>query len=180
MRDDYHGKPFKGSAYFEKNKANYYLQDNKNKYSKQLNPANYGDLNEVVLDWFTKVTNAKVFGFFLCDTYRGAARYALENRFYVDDVALGEIRHKNWYQYKELLTKKQKELRSEKFLESKSPGYKSFFLIAGGSDLSAEDEGIEIEGKATTRKLISAFAKYNKKKAVNRVLVSKFIQGIAA
>jgi hypothetical protein len=53
-------------------------------------------------------------------------------------------------------------------------------LIAGGNELSTEDEEIEIEGKMTTKKLVTAFAKYNKKKAVNRVLVSKFIQGIAA
>jgi hypothetical protein len=34
--------------------------------------------------------------------------------------------------------------------------------------------------KLNTKKLASAFAKMNKKKTVNRVLVSKFIEGIAA
>jgi hypothetical protein len=82
--------------------------------------------------------------------------------------------------YRELLSKKQKELRSEKFLESKSPGYGSFFLIAGGNQLEPDEEEIEVKGKHTTKSLVKAFTEFNKKKAVNRVLVSKFIQGIAA
>jgi hypothetical protein len=167
------------NRYFEHLTTNYYLIDNKNKFVKQITK-NSESIFQNVMSWFTKVTDSKVFGFFICDTYRGAARYAIENRYYVNDVPLSEMRTTNYYQYKELLTKKQKELRSEKFLDSKSPGYHSFFLIAGGNELSTEDEEIEIEGKMTTKKLVSAFAKYNKKKAVNRVLVSKFIQGIAA
>ena len=42
-----------------------------------------------------------------------------------------------------------------------------------------EGDEIEIEGKVTSSKLKSAFMKMNKKKQVSRVLVSKFIQGIA-
>jgi hypothetical protein len=61
------------------------------------------------------------------------------------------------------------------------PGYENFFFISGGEELTTDDEvGIEVEGKFTAKKLASAFAKYNKKRAVNRVLVSRFIQGIAA
>jgi hypothetical protein len=116
----------------------------------------------------------------LCEGYRGAAKHAIENRFYVNDVPLADIRFKDWMFYKETLAKKQKELRSEKFLVSKSPGFESFFLISGGKDLETDEEGIEVEGKLTTKKLVTAFAKFNKKKSVNRVLVSKFIQGIAA
>jgi len=65
-------------------------------------------------------------------------------------------------------------------LISHSKGFNSFFLISGGEDLKTEEDELEIDGKYTTKKLASAFAKMNKKKAVNRVLVSKFIQGIAA
>jgi hypothetical protein len=179
-REDYHGKMFMGTKYFEKKDSNYYLQDSKHKYQKAIDLSNLDCVNQVVLDWFKQVTGCKVFGFFLCEGYRGAAKYAIENRLYVNDEPLGNLRYKDWMFYKETLAKKQKELRSEKFLESKSPGFESFFLIAGGKDLETEDEGIEVEGKMTTKKLASAFAKYNKKKSVNRVLVSKFIQGIAA
>ena len=73
-----------------------------------------------------------------------------------------------------------KQLRSEKFLVSKRPGFASFYLISGGSELNTEQEELEVDGKFTARKLATAFAKMNKKKAVNRVLVSQFIQGIAA
>jgi hypothetical protein len=106
--------------------------------------------------------------------------YAIENHYYIDGVSLSDMRTTNWISYRELLSKKQKELRSEKFLESKSPGYGSFFLIAGGNQLEPDEEEIEVKGKHTTKSLVKAFTEFNKKKAVNRVLVSKFIQGIAA
>ena len=73
-----------------------------------------------------------------------------------------------------------KQFKTEKFLVSNTPGFNSFFLVAGGNDLKTEEEEIEIEGKVTANKLKTAFMKMNKKKQINRVLVSKFIQGIAA
>jgi hypothetical protein len=42
------------------------------------------------------------------------------------------------------------------------------------------DGEIEVDGKLTASKLKNAFMKFNKGKQINRVLVSKFIQGIAA
>jgi len=81
----------------------------------------------------------------------------------------------------ELVKKTLKQFKDEKFLTSKLPGYENFFFISGGQELTTDDEnGIEVEGKFSARKLATAFAKYNKKRAVNRVLVSRFIQGIAA
>ena len=73
-----------------------------------------------------------------------------------------------------------KRFKTEKFLVSKTPGFNSFFLVAGGDDLKTENDEIEIEGKVTASKLKNAFMKMNKKKQISRVLVSKFIQGIAA
>jgi hypothetical protein len=72
-----------------------------------------------------------------------------------------------------------KKFRKEKYLLSKNPGFDSFFFINGGDDLLAEDEELEIEGKITSAKLKNAFMKYNKSKQINRILVSKFIEGIA-
>ena len=69
---------------------------------------------------------------------------------------------------------------NEKFLQSFNPGYDSFFLISGGNDLMANDGELEIDGKLTSSRLKNAFMKFNKGKQINRVLVSKFIQGIAA
>jgi hypothetical protein len=73
-----------------------------------------------------------------------------------------------------------KKLKTEKFLACKTLGYNDFFIVAGGSDLNIDNEEIEVEGKVTASKLKNAFMKYNKKRLVNRVLVSRFIQGIAA
>jgi hypothetical protein len=73
-----------------------------------------------------------------------------------------------------------KKFRSEKFIVSYPYGFDSFFFVLGGNDLKTEEDEIEIDGKITSSKLKTAFMKFNKKKALNRVLVSKFIQGIAA
>jgi hypothetical protein len=52
-------------------------------------------------------------------------------------------------------------------------------MIMGGQELATEEEEFEFEGKVTARTLKTAFAKFNKQKQINRVLVSRFIQGIA-
>ena len=80
----------------------------------------------------------------------------------------------------ELAKQFKRTLDTQKFLQSFNPGYDSFFLISGGSDLMATDGEIEVDGKLTSSKLKNAFMKFNKSKQINRVLVSKFIQGIAA
>jgi hypothetical protein len=73
-----------------------------------------------------------------------------------------------------------KKFKSEKFLSCKTPGYTEFYLVLGGEDMTVGNEDLEIDGKVTASKLKNAFMKMNKKKALNRVLVSRFIQGIAA
>ena len=73
-----------------------------------------------------------------------------------------------------------KVLKQTKFLVSRTKGYNEFYLISGGSDLQTDDDEFEFEGKVTSSKLKNAFMKFNKQKQVNRVLVSRFIQGIAA
>jgi hypothetical protein len=178
-RVNFKGQTYMAGTYFDNKNVNYFLSDTKNKFVKKLSSDHDAVFNGVI-DWFSKVTNSKVFGFFICESARGAAKSAIENRFYVNDISLATMRVTNWLSYKDILTKKLKELRSEKFLESKVPGYGSFFLIAGGNQLETDEEEIEVKGKHTTKSLVKAFTEFNKKKAVNRVLVSKFIQGIAA
>ena len=70
--------------------------------------------------------------------------------------------------------------RKEKLLVSQKPNYDDFYLILGGKDLNAADLEVEVTGKVTANKLKNAFMKVNKSKVVNRVLVSKFIDKIAA
>jgi hypothetical protein len=71
-------------------------------------------------------------------------------------------------------------MKIEKFVQSYNKGYESFFIVPGGSDLQIEDEELVVTGAVTANKLKTAFMKMNKKKAVNRVMVSRFIDGIAA
>ena len=160
---------------------NYFVVDKANKYQEKLGTT-YQAMNELILDWFRKVTGAKVFGFFIVNSQsRGYTKNALQSKFVFEDgLTLQDIHNKNYYEWDAKTKEIQKRFKSEKFLISHSKGFNSFFLISGGEDLKTEEDELEIDGKYTTKKLASAFAKMNKKKAVNRVLVSKFIQGIAA
>jgi len=84
-----------------------------------------------------------------------------------------------WYELKDAYSKYGKILRKEKFLESKNPGYESFFLLPGGNDLDIGDDDFEAPEKVTTASLTKAFSKFTKTRQVNRVLVSRFIGMIA-
>jgi hypothetical protein len=73
-------------------------------------------------------------------------------------------------------------MKKEKFLTSYKKGYNKFFLIAGGKELEINDGDFEFEqegNKVSAKKLATAFMKFNEKRQVNRVLVQKFIEGIA-
>jgi len=159
---------------------NIVVTDNVNKLSFKYGKYNRSGMNEIVLDWFRKVTNSKVFGFYLtANSYQGKG--AIQRYYYDEDGKdLEQYRHKSYYECEELKKKLYKEFKTQKFVHSHNPGYDSFFIVSGGDDLVTENEEIEIDGTVTTSKLKTAFMKFNKKKAINRVLVSRFITGIAA
>ena len=169
---------FRGQ-YFHTFTTNVFLRDTKNKYQKQLKEKE--DVINVVLDWFQKTTHSKIFGFFITPSAGVGMRNAIHNRYVFEDgKKFDEIYHNDYINYKDIMKSTMKKYKEEKFLSCKPEGYSQFFLVSGGSDLQTEEETIEIDGKVTASKLKNAFMKFNKKKAVNRVLVSKFIQGIAA
>jgi hypothetical protein len=157
------------------------VRDRENKFEAKIN-GSWEDISRISLEWFKKVTGARVFGFFIL-AGRADTKYAINERYVNENgktywQVRGEVGPEDADVYRKKLLK---QFKDEKFLMSRTPGYESFFLIHGGEELTTEDEnGIEIEGKFTAKKLATAFAKYNKKRAVNRVLVSRFIQGIAA
>jgi hypothetical protein len=160
--------------------TNVIITDKVNKIQIKCATSSRWELNEVILEWFRKVTNSKVFGFFLTvNNYQGKAAI---QRYYQDDevVNLGDMRYKNYETYIALEKKLIKQYKTEKFVQSFNKGYDSFFIVAGGTDLITENEELEVEGNITASKLKSAFMKFNKKKAINRVLVSRFIAGIAS
>jgi len=167
----------KSTAYIHSYDYNYHVRDNQNKLEFKIK--SFDDLNGVVMQWFTKVTGSKIFGFFIASSGRDA-KYALNEKYRTDDgINLFDLKRIDYFRWETLSKELNKKIKNEKFVSCKAIGYDSFFLISGGEDLKTENDQIEIEGKVTASKLKTAFMKMNKKKAINRVLVSKFIQGIA-
>jgi hypothetical protein len=161
------------STYFDCANQNVFLVDKKNKVQVNLN-AGEDDVREGICEWLQKTTGTKIVGFYL--TPITSAKAALKRRLFNDD--LNAVRHK-YHEANEVLTKYMKQLKKEKYLESKNKGYDSFYILPAGSDLSVDDESFEVNGKATTATLTKAFMKFNKTRQINRVLVSRFITQIA-
>jgi len=164
---DIHGRNY---HWYNTISENVFLQDKKSKFQSRVRE----NLNEVLLKWFSETTGSKIFGFYIVPPNLSRAIYSKYrdekgNRLMFNDI-------KVYDQKKELM----KKFRKDKFLVSKNPGFSSFFFIHGGDDLLTEEESIEIDGKITSSKLKNAFMRYNKNKQINRVLVSKFIEGIAS
>jgi hypothetical protein len=160
---------------------NVYVVDKKLKKEYKINKEE--DMQRVVMQWYSDKTGSKVFGFFVSSATRASYQYMIRDHF-VDEKGFAFNNYKNheeMYAEKEKLSKMAKEFAKEKFLVSHKKGYSKFFLIAGGNDLTIQDDGFEpvINGKVTSTKLANAFLKYNQKRQVSRVLVSKFIEGIA-
>ena len=185
MRKDYNDRDYLTGSYFDANSQNVFLRDKKTKFTQQvIHTGGYSSESIMVamMKWFTHVTKSKIFGFFILDTSSRNVKSALDRR-YTDKngVRFHEKRNTNYYGY----VTEQKQLidtiKKEKFIVSHSDGYNEFYLILGGDSLTTdEDDELEIDGKITAAKLKRAFSEMNKKKVVNRVLVSRFIGGIAA
>jgi len=69
-----------------------------------------------------------------------------------------------------------RDIRSNKFLEVKSAGYDSYFLIPGGSALETAPEGLDVDAGASKSKLKTAFMKASNAKTANRVLLNRVME----
>lgn len=177
--------PTKTSKFFDQRYQNVFLRDRKIKFEQQLSEVRNSasdPLLQATLNWFKQATKSKVFGFFILASRHGYAKAAIYNRFTNDEGKTLRDLEENGERWvaQEKCKDLVKVLKQTKFLVSKTKGYNEFYLISGGSDLQTDDEEFEFEGKVTSNKLKNAFMKFNKQKQVNRVLVSRFIQGIAA
>jgi hypothetical protein len=179
------------SIWFDTNYCNVIVQDVSNKFQHKLisQCSKYDPLLLCALRWFEQTTSSRIFGFFLTPTTGRQIKNSIQHRYVFDDGEHYETKHYNirrngvWSDLQQLdeeLNKIVKTFKNEKFVACKTRGYHDFYIVAGGEDLTTENEEIEIEGKVTASKLKNAFMKYNKKRSINRVLVSRFIQGIAA
>lgn len=161
--------------------TNCFLVDRKNKFEIKLDNCHNG-MRAAAMKWLTKVTGAKIYGFFLTETNLRQLRLSIETKYETDelkDILKIQDRWEQNRKLQEYSDKYAKLLRKQKLLECEREGYGNFFLIQGGDDLKIADESLNVSGKITTSKLTNAFMKMNKSRKINRVLVSKFIGGIA-
>lgn len=182
------GSQYNSQPYYNIRGENVILTDKKTKKNYLLSRED-NDMTGAALQWLTDTTGAKTFAFFI--TEKGSsARNALFRHFRFEDkktlidkidetLIPGRHHYESEYRNSPILKEKMQELKTEKFLESHNVGYRKFYFIAGGDSLQIDNEELEITGNVTAGKLKNAFGKYNKKRQVNRVLVSRFIQEIA-
>ena len=163
-------------TYFSPRLENVYFVDKKTKVQVSV-PSGDDGVRTAIGNWLTKTTGAKIIGFYLAPSNQ--VKSAIRHRFFAPDLDAVRNDPLQRYEYGEIIGKYQKILKKDKFLESKNPGYESFFIIPGGTDLSVDDEEIETPDKVTTATLTKAFGKFTKNRQVSRVLVSRFIGMIA-
>lgn len=179
------------STSFNARTQNVFIKDYESKMQIKIESSSLDSFNDdsfrvAIFDWFRAKTGAKIFGFFIAGQGRDLKRAICYRYIDKDGKNAGELmREKNVFYMtaldksevvKDIVTK----LKNEKFVQSYNKGYEAFFIMPGGSDLQIEDEEFVVTGAMTANKLKTAFMKMNKKKAVNRVMVSRFIDGIAA
>jgi cobalamin biosynthesis protein CobT len=197
MKEGYDGQKIKGGSYFDISNTNVYIKDRNSKLQVKISnePHKYWSYNDgmrvSIFDWFRATTGAKIFGFFIAGEGRSMRQQLTAKYINKDGQSVYEMVDKKYgltgnnnryfdYDKSEFVKALASQVKKDKFIQSYNKGYDSFFIMPGGSDLKVEDEELEIEGKVTASKLKNAFMKMNKKKQVNRVMVSRFIDGIAA
>jgi len=182
---DYYGTKRKVNTHksFEPRYQNVFLRDAKRKFQCKLEePKMYtsDSMMQAALTWFAETTNSKIFGFFILPTRHGSLKNSINSRYVSPEgKTMNEIRNSDPYMASTLRDSLTRTMKDEKYIVSFNKGYHEFYMIAGGQELITEEEEFEFEGKMTARTLKTAFAKFNKQKQINRVLVSRFIQGIA-
>ena len=165
--------------WFNTRSENVFITDGKNQLKVGFNSKTHQNtMQAVVSNWLTSTTGTKLFGFFIVPT-SGKVSKIIGSRLVNDELT--EIRKipGAYFQENEAIKKYVRQLRKEKFLDSKLDGYESFFLISDGANLETNDDEIVVTGKVNSTNLAKAFMKFNKTRQVNRVLITKFIQGIA-
>lgn len=160
----------------------YVLTDKKNRFSSTYDLSNQRtkSMYQVMCDWFKQTTGSKIIGFYIVPPTTRYVRDAIARQYMSDETSTYARRSLRRYGDYEEEKRIIKQFRKDKLLVSDKTGYDDFYLILGGKSLDVENEEIEVSGKVTASKLKTAFLKMNKGKQVNRVLVSKFIEKIAA
>ena len=157
--------------------TNYVLCDREKKFQIKVDLEKYRKdaVRAAIFEWFSHVTDTKIFGFFIVESGRGTVREALDKRFYVGDTQIRELKNMERVGVIERCSSK---LKTEKFIVSDNPSYEKFFFILGGKNLVTEEFELK-EETLSVRRLKTEFLKKYEKRKINRVLVNQFIEGIA-
>ena len=175
---------------FNAHSENVFVRDGKKSFQVSSKLDRWEALRDTIFKMYQVKTGAKIFGFFIAGQGRHL-KSSLATKYFNKEgksaYQIIESRDKNLpfrnyrtYEQSSFIEDLFKQIKNEKFIESFNPGYNAFFIIPGGTDLAIDDEELVINGAVTANKLKTAFMKMNKKKQVNRVMVSRFIDGIAA
>lgn len=183
-------RKYKRNKPFDPMADNVYIRDGKEQFKVESVPHDFYSSNDgmrvTIFNWFARKTGAKIFGFFIAGerqrlaqsvTYRyfdknGKSAYKLVE-------GSGNVNRYTRYEKSDVIRAICAEIREKKFIQSYNQGYNSFFILPGGDDLGIENEELVINGAVTANKLKNAFMKMTKKRQFNRVMVSRFIDGIA-
>jgi hypothetical protein len=139
--------------------------DNPDKYRVETN-----DITKALYKLMKISTGANTCGFFLASP---------RDIRYVFGQFMKSTASTTWGQYQEQEDFKKK-FNREKSVVSYDSGLDELYIMKGGKTLEINDEGLEVENGASKAKLTTAFKKMTKGKLQNRVILSKFIEKIAA
>ena len=154
--------------------SNVIICDKKNKFQFKINDVQSSKTNDILiaaLKYCKFINNCNIIGFFIMESSRYKIRNAMYRRYEFQNTE----QTVNGFDPEILIDK----LKKDKYIESYNTGYDSFYMVQE-NDIKIEDDEFDVDENASQRKLVTAFMKFNKKRQVNRVLVNKFIQRIAA
>jgi len=168
-----------GLSRYNFSRENVFVVDKKTK--KEFRVMADDNMQQIIMQWYTAKTDSKIFGFFIGGSSTSSLKNMLVEHYY-DEKGVGIRSQKSHLDFLERTKAMVKDMKKTKFITSYKKGYSKFFLISGGKDLEIDDGEFEFESntdKISTKKLATAFMKFNEKRQVNRILVQKFIEGIA-
>ena len=113
-------------------------------------------------------TGSNTVGFFVASNRD--LRYAFSH--YFRDSKTGD--------YDSQLKEFRSKINKEKAVATTKSGLDELYIIKGGKNLEVNDEGLQVDENATKGQLTTAFKKMTKGKLQNRVILSKFIDRVAA
>ena len=108
---------------------------------------------------------------------KGVRRSLLE----MEDVEFKSFMREISYNRKRIRrSKKYWETKKQKTIAENYGGWSELYLIKGGRDLGVEESVLEVKEDAKRGEIKRAFAKFNKGKLKNRLVLSKFVDMVAA